>query len=163
MQNGITPIQSVKKRMPHLIFEQLTVWIGSVASLFIHTIIFFGSFALAFLGIVQWETMLLVLTTLVSLEAIYLSIFIQMTVNRHQKELEEVSEDVEDIQEDIQEISEDVEDLGDDVEDIQEDIQELTEDEESEEERKTKQMVSLEQLTGDIQRILKDLETLKKQ
>ncbi len=149
--------------MPHLIFEQLTVWIGSVTSLLVHTIVFFGSFTLAFLGVVQWETMLLVLTTLVSLEAIYLSIFIQMTVNRHQKELEEVSEDVEDIQEDIQEISEDVEGLGDDVEDIQEDIQELTEEEESDEERKRKQMVSLEQLTSDIQRVLKDLETLKKQ
>lgn len=149
--------------MPHLLFEQLTVWIGSVTSLFIHSLIFLGCFFVALLGWVPWETMLLVLTTLVSLEAIYLSIFIQMTVNRHQKELEEVSEDVEDIQEDIQEISEDVEDLGDDVEDIQEDIQELTEDEESEEERKKKQMVSLEQLTNDIQRVLKDLETLKKQ
>lgn len=161
-QQPNNPFNGVKKRMPHLIFEQLTVWIGSIGSLILHTFVFLGCFTLAFLGIVEWETMLLVLTTLVSLEAIYLSIFIQMTVNRHQKELEEVSEDVEDIQEDIQEISEDVEDLGDDVEDIQEDIQELTEDEESEEERKAKQMVSLEQLTADMKRILADLEALKK-
>lgn len=163
MEGGNNPLNGVKKRMPHLIFEQLTVWIGSVASLVVHSCFFIGSFTLAFLGYVQWDTMLLVLTTLVSLEAIYLSIFIQMTVNRHQKELEEVSEDVEEIQEDIEEISEDVEDLGDDVEDIQEDIQELTEEEDSDEERKKKQLVSLEQLTSDIQRVLKDLETLKKQ
>ncbi len=144
-------------------FERVTRWIGSLTSLIIHTFLFGGSFALAFLGYVPWENMLLVLTTLVSLEAIYLSIFIQMTVNRHQIELEEVSEDVEDIQEDIQEISEDVEGLGSDVEDIQEDIEELTEDESAEEARKEKQMVSLEQLTSDVKRVLADLESLKGQ
>jgi len=147
----------------HRLFERLTVWIGSITSLALHTLVFGSSFVAAYLGYVEWDTMLLVLTTLVSLEAIYLSIFIQMTVNRHQKELEEVSEDVEDIQEDIEEISEDVEDLGSDVEEIQEDIEELTVDETAEEERKQKQLVSLEQLTSDIKRILNDLETLKGQ
>jgi uncharacterized protein YlxW (UPF0749 family) len=163
MTNGINGSGASVKRDPYAIFERLTTWIGSISSLVFHTIVFVLSFGSAAFGYVEWDTMLLVLTTLVSLEAIYIGIFIQMTVNRHQKELEEVSEDVEDIQEDIQEISEDVEGLGDDVEDIQEDIQELTEEEESEEARKTKQMVSLEQLTSDIQRVLKDLETLKKQ
>ena len=38
------------------------------------------------------------LTTAVSLEAIYLSIFIQMTVNRNTQSLEEVEEDIEGIQ-----------------------------------------------------------------
>lgn len=151
----------------HALFERLTVWIGSIASLAVHTLVFGGAFVAAALGYIEWDTMLLVLTTLVSLEAIYLAIFIQMTVNRHQLELEEVSEDVEDIQEDIQEISEDVEDLGEDVEDIQEDIQEIqetTEEEDHEEEqRKQKQMVSLEQLSNDVKRLLADIETLKKQ
>lgn len=150
------------KRDAYAIFERLTTWIGSISSLIVHTIFFILSFGAALFGYIEWDRMLLILTTVVSLEAIYIGIFIQMTVNRHQKELEEVSEDVEDIQEDIQEISEDVEDLGDDVEDIQEDIQELTEDEQSEEERKAKQMVSLEQLTADMKRILADLEALKK-
>ncbi len=144
-------------------FERVTKWIGSVSSVVIHTLLFGGCFALAGFGYFPWESVLLVLTTIVSLEAIYLSIFIQMTVNRHQKELEEVSEDVEDIQEDIQEISEEVEDLGDDVEDIQEDIQELSEEDQAESERETKQAVSMEQLTVDIKKVLADLEALKKQ
>ena len=62
---------------------------------------------------------LLVLTTIVSLEAIYLSIFIQMTVNKHAEELEEVSEDIEEIQEDVDEIQKDVDEIQEDVEEIQ--------------------------------------------
>ena len=148
---------------PKNFFENIPTWIGSTPSLILHTVFFASIFVLGFSGLVAPDYIFALTTNILSIEAIYLAIFIQMTVNRHQKELEEVSEDVEDIQEDIQEISEDVGDLGDDVEDIQEDIQELTEDEDSEDERKKKQMVSLEQLTGDIQRVLKDLETLKKQ
>ncbi len=151
----------LKNKKPFV--ERFVLWIGSVSSLIIHTILYALVFVTGFLHWFPWDMVLLVFTTIISMEAIYLSLFIQITVNRHQKELEEVSEDVEDIQEDIQEISEDVEDLGDDVEDIQEDIQELTEEEQSEEERKKKQLVSLEQLTSDVQRVLKDLETLKKQ
>lgn len=152
---------TLKPKKPFV--ESFVLWIGSVQSLVVHTVIYACVFALGFMQVFEWEIILLVFTTIISMEAIYLSLFIQITVNRHQKELEEVSEDVEDIQEDIQEISEDVEGLGSDVEEIQEDIEELTEEEESDEERKKKQMVSLEQLTSDIQRVLKDLETLKKQ
>ena len=100
------------------VVESITEWIGSMQSLIVHTVLFFGAFGLAIFSIVPWNTMLLVVTTLVSFEAIYLSIFIQMTVNRHAKELEEVSEDVEDIQEDIEEISEDVEDIQEDIDEI---------------------------------------------
>ena len=61
---------------------------------------------------------LLILTTIVSLEAIYLSIFIQMTVNRHAQELEEVSEDIEEIQENVEEIQEDVEEIQEEAKEI---------------------------------------------
>src|SRR3989339_555669 len=77
-----------------------TRWIGSPVSLVVHTIIFLGCIALGFFG-VSWDEILLVLTTVVSLEAIYLAIFIQMTVNRTTQELAEVGEDIEEIQEDI--------------------------------------------------------------
>ncbi len=86
--------------------------------MFVHTILFVASFGAAFLGVVPFDRMLLVVTTVVSLEAIYLSIFIQMTVNRHAREIKEVGEDVEDIQENIEEISEDVEDIQEDIEEI---------------------------------------------
>lgn len=71
---------------------------------------------LAFTTNIGFDKILLILTTLVSLEAIYLSIFIQMTVNKHSEELEEVSEDIEEIQEDVDEIQENIEDIQEDVE-----------------------------------------------
>jgi uncharacterized protein YoxC len=146
--------------------EKMTAWIGSVPSLILHTVIFASSFLLAVFGLVEWSFMLLVLTTLVSLEAIYLAIFIQMTVNRHSQDLAEVTEDVEDIQEDIEEISEDVEDIQEDVEEIQEDVDEIQEDVEEisdEVETPTEEGPDpIEQLTRDVQRVLADLEQLKK-
>ncbi len=84
-----------------------TTWIGSTASLVTHTVIFICAFLLVLFGI-PFDRVLLVLTTVVSLEAIYLSIFIQMSVNRHESQLNEVSEDIEEIQEDIEEIQEDI-------------------------------------------------------
>jgi peptidoglycan hydrolase CwlO-like protein len=77
--------------------------------------------SLRFFG-VSSSDVLLILTTIVSLEAIYLSIFIQMTVNQHAEELEEVSEDIEEIQEDVDEIQKDVDEIQEDVEDIQEEM-----------------------------------------
>ena len=104
-----------------------TRWIGSTASLVFHTCVFIVSFLLYFLG-VEFTTILLVLTTLVSLEAIYLSIFIQMSVNRQTKQLREVSRDVEDIQENVEEMQEDVEEIQEDIDEIQENVDEIQED-----------------------------------
>ena len=137
-------------------FEYLTRWTGSIPSLIVHTILFGGAFALGFLHIAPWDSVLLVLTTLVSLEAIYLSLLIQMTVNRHSESLKEVGEDVEGIQEDIEEITED-------VEGIQEDVEEMTEEDAEDAELEKRHLVSLEQLTKDVQRVLQDLEKFKKQ
>jgi peptidoglycan hydrolase CwlO-like protein len=71
---------------------------------------------------------LLVLTTLVSLEAIYLSIFIQLSVNHQARALANVEKDIDEIQEDVEEIAEDVEEIAEDVEDIAEDVEEMQED-----------------------------------
>lgn len=103
--------------------KKLTRWIGSPSSIVVHTIFFIAMFCLRLLN-VSSSDVLLILTTVVSLEAIYLSIFIQMTVNQHAEELEEVSEDIEEIQEDVGEIQKDVDEIQEDVEDIQEEIQE---------------------------------------
>jgi low affinity Fe/Cu permease len=139
-------------------FERITTWVGSPSSFVIHTLAFLAAFTVGIFGLASWTIVLLVLTTIVSLEAIYLSIFIQMTVNRHAAELAEVSEDVEDIQEDIEEISEDIDDIQEDVEEISEDdIQEYQE----EEARKQKQAVTLETLSRDVAQLLKDLDALK--
>lgn len=109
-------------------FERLTTWVGSVPSLIVHTFAFVGAFLVAVFHYAPWDMVLLIVTTVVSLEAIYLAIFIQMTVNRQAKELHDVSEDVEEIQEEVEEISKDVEEIGEDVEDIQEDVEVMSKD-----------------------------------
>lgn len=161
---------SSKKHAPKLMFEHVTTWVGSISSLIVHTIFFATSFTVGFIGIVSWDTVLLVLTTIVSLEAIYLAIFIQMSVNRNSESLREVEENVDEIQEDVDEIQEDIEDLGEevkelgqDVEEIHDDIEELSEEETKDEERKRQQASTLEDLTKNIHKLLADLETLKKQ
>ncbi|MCE9585248.1 DNA recombination protein RmuC [Candidatus Nomurabacteria bacterium] len=106
--------------------DKLIRWIGSPSSLVLHTVFFIVMLSLAVSG-VNFDQVMLVLTTIVSLEAIYLSIFIQMTVNRQGKELEEVAEDLEEVSEDIEEIQEDVEEIQKDVDEIQTDVDEIQE------------------------------------
>ncbi|MEN9561190.1 MAG: hypothetical protein RIQ56_463 [Candidatus Parcubacteria bacterium] len=143
--------------------------IGSPTSIVIHTLLFLMCFGAAFLGIVDWGMMLLVLTTIVSLEAIYLSIFIQMTINYTTQELSEVSDDIEamqenigEIQEDVDEIQEDVGELQEDVEDIGEDVEEMSEEELIEEAQSKEQKMALAAIQGDLRRLLEDVERLKK-
>jgi uncharacterized protein YoxC len=159
-----TPVESF--------FETLTTWVGSVPSLIAHTLVFAGSFAIAFLGYADFDRVLLMVTTIVSLEAIYLAIFIQMTVNRQSKELHDVSEDVEEIQEeveeiskdvdeiseDVEEISKDVEEIGEDVEEIQEDVEEMSEDWDLD--PKSSATESAESLRKQLKEILAKLEAM---
>jgi len=137
----------------------LTRWIGSPGSLIIHSFVFFGCFLAVHFNLIEFEEMLLVLTTIVSLEAIYLSIFIQMTINYTTQELEDISEDVEEMQEDIGELQED-------VEDISEDVEEITEEEEAEEkqreERRAEQRKTLTDIQADLRRLMQDITKLQK-
>jgi low affinity Fe/Cu permease len=93
--------------------ERLTVWLGTPVSILVHTFIFIGIFLLKLIGF-SVDQILLILTTAVSLEAIYLSIFIQMSVNKTKIKIAGVEKDIDDIQEDVQEISEDIEDINED-------------------------------------------------
>ena len=106
-------------------------WVGSFSSVVVHTILFIGAFTLGLFGI-GWNKILLVLTTAVSLEAIYLAIFIQMTVNKNTISLAEVGEDIDEIQLDVDEIQEDIDEIQEDIDEIQEDVDEMTEDEKEE-------------------------------
>jgi len=109
----------------------LTRWIGSTASLIIHTLIFLISFLLPTFHMISFDRMLLVLTTVVSLEAIYLSIFIQLSLNEHAESIEIIQEDIQEIGEDIDEIGDEIEELGEDIDELGEDIDDLEEDIES--------------------------------
>lgn len=102
------------------IVEKFISWVGSISSLVVHTLLFVLAFASGFFGI-PWDLVLLVLTTIVSLEAIYLAIFIQMSVNRNSQVISEVEKDIDEIQEDIEEIAEDVEEIAEDVEELEDD------------------------------------------
>ena len=128
--------------------KNLTTKIGSTKSLILHTIFFVGIFSLRFFG-VPAEDILLILTTIVSLEAIYLSIFIQISVNKQGRELEEVSEDIEEIQKDVEEIQEDVEEVSEDIDEIQKDVEEIQED--------------VEEVSEDIDEIQKDVEEISEE
>jgi low affinity Fe/Cu permease len=97
---------------------QVTNWIGTPSSIVVHTLFFIGIFALGLFGFTL-DKILLLLTTAVSLEAIYLAIFIQMTVNRQAASIRDIEEDIDDIQEDVEDLSEDVEDISEDIDRFQ--------------------------------------------
>ena len=128
----VAPPRQKDEPLLEYISFRATRWVGSTTSLIFHTAIFIISFLLYFFGI-ELNTILLALTTVVSLEAIYLSIFIQMSVNRQSKHLREVAKDVDDIQENVEEMQEDVEEIQKDIDDIQEDVEDIQEDDEEEE------------------------------
>ncbi len=149
-----------------------THWIGSIESLIVHTVLFLGVLSMSFLGF-NFDRILLVLTTLLSFEAIYLAIFIQMTVNRNtvqlyevEKDIEEILEDVEEISEDIEGIQEDVEEISEDIEEIQEDVEEISEDddanEKEEEVEKVESKIALAKLEKTLDLLLKEIEDLRR-
>ena len=82
-----------------------TRWMGTAASIVTHTCIFAFALGLILFG-VNPDRVMLILTTAVSLEAIYLTLFIQMTVNRHEKKIRDVHDDLEDMAEDIEDLIE---------------------------------------------------------
>lgn len=142
--------------------EVATRWIGSTASLFTHTILFLTAFILPFLGIISFEKMLLVLTTIVSLEAIYLAIFIQMSVNKNTQDIEIIQEDVEEIQEDVEEIEKDVDEIQEDIDEIQEDIEEIEEDSEIDMKTEEKEQQTLTAIQSTLAQLQAEIEHLKK-
>ena len=166
-----TPPRGPNESFIEHISLRATRWIGSSTSLVFHTALFVGSFLFYFLGF-DFNRILLIVTTVVSLEAIYLSIFIQMSVNRQDMQLQEVSKDVEEIaedvgeiQEDIDEIQEDVEDIQEDVDEIQEDVEEINEEEEeivSETTKTTIDTATLERIEVALKELGKEISEIKR-
>jgi len=153
-------IKNIKK----LTFERFSIkatrWIGSIGSLIIHTIIFTGAFVLYFCGI-SLDTILLFLTTIVSLEAIYLAIFIQMSVNRQAKKLKAVALDVEDIQENVEDIQEDVGEIQKDVDEIQEDVEDIQEDDQTEEVKEDEEEKRMDKIEDMLGKLIEEVVELK--
>ena len=62
--------------------EKLTWWLGTIPAILIHTFLFGFILCNSYFG-QSISDRLLVLTTIVSIEAIYQSLFIQMTINKN--------------------------------------------------------------------------------
>lgn len=139
-----------------------TRFVGSTESLIIHTFLFIISFALYFWG-VPLEEILLVVTTIVSLEAIYLSIFIQMSVNRQSRKLHAVALDVEDIQEDVDEIQKDVDEIQEDIDEIQEDVEDIQEDDKDEGQIEKEEDLRIDRIENMLGKLIEEVIDLKKQ
>lgn len=152
---------NASKPKPRDLATLLTEWVGTPASIAVHTFLFVLAFAFVWFG-VSVDTVLLVLTTVVSLEAIYLAIFIQMTVNRNTRSLEEVEEDIGEIQEDVKEIETDVGEISEDVEELAEDVDKIHEIEQKETVADTGTRAAVEKIEKDLQRLLQDIEALKR-
>ncbi len=174
---GDMETESEKKKRHRLQQTALAItgWVGSPQSIVVHSLIFIASFLSVFLGLVTFDRMLLVLTTIVSLEAIYLSIFIQMTINVQAQSLEEVEhsldeieedvgeiqEDIDEMQEDVEEIQEDVDEIQEDVDELQEDVEEMSEEDKEEEAREAKEGKTLEQIHEGLKKLMQDVEKLQ--
>ena len=97
---------------------------------------------------VSIDKILLILTTAVSLEAIYLAIFIQMTVNKTTTSLANVEEDIDDLQEDVDSLETNVKEISDDY------IDDDAEDDDM--------MKTLKNITLSLGKLQEEFETLKK-
>lgn len=138
--------------------EQISSWltqsIGTNTSIVLHTLFFMGIFSLMIFG-VSIDKILLILTTAVSLEAIYLAIFIQMTVNKTTTSLANVEEDIDDIQENVDDLQEDVDSLETNVKEISDDY--IDDDAEDDDMMKT-----LKNITLSLEKLQEEIEILKK-
>ncbi len=137
------------KKIAENIDETVTSYIGSMSSIYVHTLLFVIFLTLPLFTKISYDSTLLILTTIVSLEAIYLALFIQISVNRQAKDIEEIQEDVEEISDDIEEVHEHVEELSDDVEEVSKDIEEISDD--------------VEELAEDVEEIQEDMEEAEKE
>ena len=132
---------------------QITNLIGTPMSVIVHTVIFASFFSLVFFG-VGLNLVLLILTTILSIEAIYLALFIQITVNRNTRSLEEVEEDIEEIQEDVEGLEDDFEEISEEIEDIQaDDIKSDMQEQEAK--------VTLKNIEDDLEKLVNDISSLK--
>jgi uncharacterized protein YlxW (UPF0749 family) len=155
MVNGLKLLgKTFKTKDMEKLINKLITSIGSVSSLVIHTILF----------VLAWLfTDFLFLTTVVSLEAIYLSILIQLSVNLQAKKIQSIQEDVVGTQETVniqskklESIQENVEEIQEDVEEIQEDVEEINEDEDEDDDE------SIKEIKSTLDKLMKEVIALRK-
>jgi uncharacterized membrane protein len=161
--NNLNAIPMLKKTNNSLfkITEKLTYWIGTPQSVLLHTIFFSLFLASPFILKTDPDFTLSLLTNIVSLEAIYLAIFIQMSVNRSDASIDKIQEDMTDLSEDVEDIQKDIEQIGDDMDEIQEDMSQIQENLEEEiDEVEPPVLLESSKVKEDLENIKKDLALL---
>lgn len=144
------------KKILNWLSETIPKMMGTTESIMVHTLFFVGIFALVPLGL-SVDQVMLILTTVVSLEAIYLSLFIQMTVNKQGESLEDVEEDIDEIQKDVEDIEDNVDEMSEDIEEIQKkDLEEETEDD-----IWMNKISGLDKISADLARLAEDVSKLR--
>jgi Ribonuclease G/E len=150
------------------IADAVSTWMGTTASLVLHTIFFLGAFVLHWVFKVDIDTILLSLTTIVSLEAIYLALFIQRSVNSQSVRLEEVEEILEDVEEDLEKVEESLDEVEESLEDVEEELDDweakqlrrerkAAREAAKEEKEQEKSMDELHALAAELQRLIESL------
>ncbi|MFA5894247.1 MAG: hypothetical protein WC851_00550 [Candidatus Shapirobacteria bacterium] len=139
-----------------ILSEKIPQMMGTTGSIVVHTVLFGGIFLLVPIGF-SIDQVMLILTTAVSLEAIYLSLFIQMTVNKHAESLEDVEEDIDEIQKDVEGIEDDVGEMTEDIEEIQK--KDLEED--SEDDLWMEKISGLDKISTDLMKLMNDVGQLR--
>ena len=137
------------------ISDRMTTWIGSTSSLIIHSLFFLLSFLSHWFFGLDFDSILLVLTTVVSLEAIYLAIFIQRSVNQQGERLEDVEESIDEVEQALDDVEESLDEVEESLKETEDDIDDIAAD-------TAKQLgVPLDKLTVQMQAILDELNELK--
>ena len=91
--------------------DKLIKWIGSTNSLIVHTAVFALTLVSCWIFPITFNSVLLILTTVVSLEAIYLAILIQRSVNQQSIRLDDVEESLDDVGESLGDVEESIDDV----------------------------------------------------
>lgn len=113
--------------------KALTQWIGTPQSIILHTVFFTVMLIWCLLDRTNRDHILLVLTTIVSLEAIYQMLFLQLTVNQQGKELTEVKSVMDEVQESVESVQTAVDEVQETVEEVHETVEEVHEEVHAEE------------------------------
>ena len=136
--------------------DRLMRAVGTTASLLLHTLIFLFFLSSHWFFGLDFDTILLVLTTVVSLEAIYLAIFIQRSVNQQSLRLNEVEEALDDVEESIDEVEETLDDVEEALDEAEEDIADIAKD-------TVKQMEEpLDEVVAEMKKMLKEFKAIMK-
>jgi peptidoglycan hydrolase CwlO-like protein len=138
-------------------------WIGSPESVIVHSIIFAVAFASVLFNFLPFVTLLLILNTVISLEAIYLALFNQLAINYANEGIDAVGKDIDELQEDVEEIQEDVGEISEDVDELQEDVEEMSEEDKAEEAADIAHQKALSDIQNDLRKLMSDIEKLKKE